>query len=92
MPTAMEPTLSELLQNGLQLMVVGMSIVFLFLAMLVGAVSLLPKILRRFEGEPAFEQTSLPPPAVIVKQQAGVVDTDKRIAIQTAIQLYENNK
>lgn len=88
----MEPTLSELLQNGLQLMVVGMSIVFLFLALLVGAVSLLPKLIRRFDGEPTFEQTTLAAATAKHREQPAVVDADTRIAIQTAIQLYENNK
>jgi oxaloacetate decarboxylase gamma subunit len=88
----MEPTLSELLQNGLQLMVVGMSIVFLFLALLVGAVSLLPNLMRRFDGEHTFEQTTLAASTAKHREQAAAVDADTRIVIQTAIRLYENDK
>ncbi|HLF98789.1 MAG TPA: OadG family protein [Methylococcaceae bacterium] len=88
----MEPTLSELFQNGLQLMVVGMSIVFLFLALLVGAVSLLPNLLRRFDGEQNFEQTTLAASTAKHREQAAVVDADTQVAIRTAIQLYESNK
>lgn len=88
----MEPTFSELLQSGLQLMVVGMTIVFLFLAMLVWAVSVLPKLIRRFDAESAFEQTSPVPAAPLLREPAPAVDFDTRTAIQTAIQLYENNQ
>lgn len=88
----MEPTLSDLLQNGLQLMVVGMSIVFLFLALLVGAVTLLPNLMRRFDGEQAFEQTTLAAATAKHREQTAVVDAGTRIAIQTAVQLYEDNK
>jgi oxaloacetate decarboxylase gamma subunit len=89
----MEPTLSELLQSGFQLMIVGMAIVFLFLALLVGAVSLLPNLMRRFEGEPVFEQqTTLAVSTAKHREPAATVDADTRAAIQTAIRRYETDQ
>ena len=81
----MEPSLDELLAGGFQLMVVGMSVVFLFLALLVGAISLLPRLVQRLAGEEAFEQT------VLSLHSASTVEPDVLEAIRTAIQLYENN-
>lgn len=82
----MEPSITDLLQTGLQLMIVGMGIVFLFLAVLVGAVTALPRILRRIAGEKAFEQVAPTTPAATEP----AIDADVISAIQTAIRLYEN--
>lgn len=82
----MEPSITDLLQTGLQLMIVGMGIVFLFLALLVGAVTALPRILRRVAGEKAYEQTAPTTPAATEP----AIDSDVLSAIQTAIRLYEN--
>ncbi|TAN48768.1 MAG: sodium pump decarboxylase subunit gamma [Methylococcaceae bacterium] len=84
-----EPSLVELLQTGLQLLFVGMGIVFLFLSLLVGAVSALPRVLRRIAGEQAFEQVAsytTPAPA------KPAIEPDVVEAIQTAIQFYESNQ
>lgn len=81
----MEPTITELLQAGFQLMVVGMGIVFFFLALLVGAISGLPHLLRRAFGEEAFEQIDTPPSPPASAVNAHVVE-----AIRQAIQRYES--
>lgn len=85
----MEPTITELLSSGLQLMVVGMGIVFAFLALLVGAVSALPRLLHRAMGEQAFEQVV---PAALPSPVEPAIDADGKTAIEVAIRLYENNQ
>lgn len=87
----MEPSLSELLQTSVQLMIVGMGIVYLFLALLVGAVTLLPALLRRLDGEPVFERVSLAAMMARLRDREVPVevDEDTRAAIQDAIQRYE---
>ncbi|OIO73689.1 MAG: hypothetical protein AUJ57_03965 [Zetaproteobacteria bacterium CG1_02_53_45] len=45
--------MSELLAEGLQLMGVGMGVVFLFLGLLVGVVSLVSRIIQGFEASAA---------------------------------------
>jgi oxaloacetate decarboxylase gamma subunit len=46
----MESTLSELVLGGAKLMVIGMSIVFLFLALLVWIIGVTSKLIKRYEG------------------------------------------
>ena len=43
--------MNELLQSGVELMVVGMGIVFVFLASLVGIINLTAYLIRRFATE-----------------------------------------
>ena len=50
--------MNELLAEGLQLMGVGMGIVFLFLGMLVGIVTLVSRIIQSFETEVATATSS----------------------------------
>ena len=47
----MEPSLSELLLPGLKLMLVGMGIVFLFLALLVWIIGVTAKMVRRMNPQ-----------------------------------------
>ena len=44
--------MNELLSAGVELMLVGMSIVFIFLALLVGTVNLMAWLVRRYFPEP----------------------------------------
>lgn len=85
----MEPSITELLQTGLQLMVVGMGIVFLFLSLLVGAVSVLPRVLRQLAGEQAFESMAASTSTSVPASVEPAVEPDVVEAIQTAIRLYE---
>lgn len=47
----MEPTLAELLLSGGKLMAIGMGIVYLFLALLVGIIGLTSRLLRHYHPE-----------------------------------------
>jgi len=44
--------MSELMQQGLQLMALGMGVVFLFLTLLIAVITLVSKIIQRFETAP----------------------------------------
>jgi oxaloacetate decarboxylase gamma subunit len=44
--------MAELMSGGVELMIVGMGIVFLFLALLVVAINLMSSLVRRFFPEP----------------------------------------
>ncbi|MGZ8216421.1 OadG family protein [Methylomagnum sp.] len=48
----MEPTLPDLLLSGGKLMLIGMGIVYLFLALLVWIIGITAKLLRRYNPEP----------------------------------------
>ncbi len=48
----MEPSLSELLLSGTKLMLIGMGIVYLFLALLVWIIGLTHRLLSRYTPEP----------------------------------------
>jgi len=50
--------MNELMQQGLQLMVLGMGVVFLFLGLLIGVISLTSKVIQRFESAPAEARAS----------------------------------
>jgi len=47
----MEPSLSDLLLPGLKLMLVGMGIVFLFLALLVWIIGITAKVVKRYSPQ-----------------------------------------
>lgn len=73
----------ELISSGVELMIVGMGIVYLFLALLVVAINTMSALVRRFFPEQ-------PKPAKIVE-----VETDKATvaAITAAVHQYRaNNK
>jgi len=44
--------MNELMQQGLQLMALGMGVVFLFLTLLIGVISVVSKIIQHFETAP----------------------------------------
>lgn len=48
----MEPTLAELLMSGGKLMLIGMGIVYLFLALLVWIIGITHKLLQHYNPEP----------------------------------------
>ncbi len=52
----------ELLQDGLALMALGMGVVFVFLTILVISVTLMSKLIGRFEPAPVVAETSKPSP------------------------------
>ncbi len=44
--------MNELMQEGLQLMALGMGVVFLFLTLLIGVLSLTSQLIQKFETAP----------------------------------------
>jgi len=51
--------MNELMQQGLQLMVLGMGTVFLFLGLLIGVINAVSRIIQKFETvSPEAEHTS----------------------------------
>ncbi|MGR9087811.1 MAG: OadG family protein [Gammaproteobacteria bacterium] len=74
--------MTELMSSGVELMLVGMGIVYLFLAMLVIAISLMSSFLQRFFPE---ETTAL-------KLKTGETDKATIAAISAAVHHYRNKK
>jgi oxaloacetate decarboxylase gamma subunit len=71
--------MNEMMSSGLEIMWLGMTIVFLFLAMLIIAVNLMSMIIQRF-----YPQET--------KQQITVINNDPSViaAISVAIHQYRN--
>ena len=72
--------MTELMSSGVQLMLVGMGIVFLFLALLVVTINIMSSLVHRFFPEE-------PPPSQSVKSG---VDANTVAAITAAIHQYRN--
>ena len=74
--------MSELMSSGVELMLVGMGIVFLFLVLLVFAINLMSYWVQRFFPEE-------PPVAKIV---SGAIDDSTIAAITAAVHRYRSKK
>jgi len=86
----MDSSLSELLLSGAELMLVGMGIVYLFLALLVWVIGLNSKLIRRFS--PEFpSQPHHPAQSVPAAGGAEEVDAELVAAISAAIHHHQNN-
>ena len=74
--------MSDLLSSGIELMVAGMGIVFLFLAMLVLAINLMSALVLRFF-----------PDAPIVSKAPATIASDKQVvaAITAAVHQYRRD-
>jgi len=72
--------MAELMSRGVELMIVGMGIVYLFLALLVVAINVMSSLVQRFFPEP-------PKAAQVVK-----IETDKATvaAISAAVHQYRS--
>ncbi|NJD08373.1 MAG: oxaloacetate decarboxylase subunit gamma [Methylococcaceae bacterium] len=83
----MEPTTGELLLSGIKLMLIGMTIVYLFLALLVGVIKQTSKWFQRDEPEsPTQLQAPRPVPA-----RGGLPGRQEIVAaIAAAIHQYRN--
>lgn len=86
----MDSSLGEILLSGIKLMLVGMGIVYLFLALLVWVIGLNFKLIQRYSSEPS----SLPlqpnqVPSVIGDGEE--IDTELVAAISAAIHHHQNN-
>jgi len=84
----MESSTSDLVFSGIALMVLGMSIVYLFLALLVVVINTTAKLLQRFAPEPPPSA----PYASPVSPSVGGVEADAELVavIAAAVQRYEN--
>lgn len=72
--------MTELMNSGIELMLIGMGIVFLFLAMLVVAINIMSSLVQRFFPEPAA--TPMPVVSNISKSMVA--------AISVAVHQYRN--
>jgi len=73
--------MTELISNGIELMIAGMTIVFLFLVMLVGAINLMSFLVQRFFPEQ---------PATAIHVTTGGVDKQIVAAITAAVHQYRS--
>ena len=71
--------MSALLASGLELMLVGMGTVFFFLTVLVGATTLMSRLVERFS-----------PP--IASEPEGTVSAEQVAAISAAIKLHRSRR
>ena len=76
-------TSSELLLEGVELMLFGMGFVFVFLVLLVGVVSLMSRLIATFAASAPIPAPSSPAPSV--KLASHEPDADMLAAIQSAI-------
>lgn len=75
---------NEMVMEGLTLLAIGMGIVFGFLLLLVAALNLMARLVRRFAGEPA--------PMALAEGAAGVPTDESAVvaAITAAVALYRS--
>ena len=73
--------MTELMSSGIELMFAGMTIVFLFLIMLVGAINFMSFLVQRFFPEQ---------PATTVHVTTGGVDKNIIAAITASVHQYRN--
>ncbi len=76
--------MSEMMQSGIELMMLGMGIVFAFLALLIVMVNLMTTVIKKFFPEPAVDEIH-PTSASTRHTDAGII-----AAISVAIQQYRN--
>lgn len=84
----MESSLPELLLAGAKLMLIGMSIVFLFLMLLVWVIDTAARLIQRYSpDEPGLLQ---PESGVSAPSVSGEADAEIVAAIAAAIHRYQN--
>ncbi len=76
--------MNEMMSAGLELMLIGMGIVFAFLALLVVMVNIMTKVLRRFFSAPSA------PDMPLASASAGHTDAGVIAAISAAVHQYRN--
>jgi oxaloacetate decarboxylase (Na+ extruding) subunit gamma len=77
--------MTELMSSGIELMFAGMGIVFLFLTMLVGAITVMSRIIERYFPEEPVTTISVP------VAQNNAVDKSYIAAITAAVHQYRNS-
>jgi oxaloacetate decarboxylase gamma subunit len=83
-------SIGELAISGLQLMVLGMGIVFLFLALLVGVIGWTSTLIQRFSPEEPNQ--TLNPTLVHAVGGSDDVDAELLVAISAAIHHHQNKQ
>ena len=84
----MELSIGELVLSGVKLMLIGMGIVYLFLALLVWVIGVTSKLIQRFSPE---LPTHLPYPAAVHPVgDEGEIDAELVAAISAAIHHHQN--
>lgn len=81
-------TSTQLLMEGVELMVIGLGAVFVFLVMLVGCISLMSQLVNRFA--PAVPDTAVTPPRRPVATSTAVIDPHTLAAISAAVRLHRS--
>jgi len=76
--------MNEMISAGLELMLIGMGIVFAFLAMLVVMVSIMTALIQRFFPAPTV------PDVTLTSASAGHTDAGVIAAISAAVHQYRN--
>lgn len=76
--------MNEMLVSGVELMLIGMGIVFMFLALLVVAINIMSSLVTRFLPEPAV----VPPPVPSLASKKSI-DPGVTAAISAAIYHYK---
>lgn len=79
----------ELLQDGLALMALGMGVVFVFLTILVISVTLMSRLIGRFQPVPAAVETSKKPSP---SQPPGAQSDEVMAVISAAVHRYRSNR
>ena len=69
----MEPSLTDSLLAGIRLMLIGMGIVYLFLSLLVGLISLTSRLLRKYSSDSAELPARFPTEPAAEADEAVVV-------------------
>lgn len=86
----MDSSIGELLLSGAKLMLVGMGIVYLFLALLVWVIGTTSKLIHRFSHEPSV-YPPVPDGTVVQAESADGFDAELVAMISAAIHHYESN-
>lgn len=83
----MEPSITELLLSGVKLMLIGMTIVFLFLALLVWIIGVFAKLIHRYDLSSGFAEEG----SILASDTGQELDDSEIVAaISAAIHRHEN--
>jgi oxaloacetate decarboxylase gamma subunit len=77
--------MNEMFESGVELMLIGMGIVFLFLALLVVAINVMSSLITRFFPEPLV----VPPPIPSLAAKKQSIDQGVIAAISAAVHHYK---
>ncbi|QSA98949.1 OadG family protein [Methylococcus sp. EFPC2] len=87
----MEPTIGELLFSGIKLMAIGMTIVFLFLALLVWIIRTNSRLIQRYAPEPQPHFAFHAPITTSTRAESEADDAELVAVISAAIHRHQNS-